>query len=65
MKEKIVLVDGCRTPFLRSETDFLNTMTYELGQLSIKGLINKTGIDPRQVDSVIMVKLRLLLKQVI
>lgn len=54
MKEKIVLVDGCRTPFLRSETDFLNTMTYELGQLSIKGLINKTGIDPKEVDSVIM-----------
>ena len=54
MKEKIVLIDGCRTPFLRSETDFLNTMTYELGQLSIKGLINKTGIDPNEVDSVIM-----------
>ncbi len=44
MKEKIVLVDGCRTPFLRSETDFLNTMTYELGQLSIKGLINKRKV---------------------
>ena len=54
MKEKIVLVDGCRTPFLRSETDFLNTMTYELGQLSIKGLINKTGINPMEVDSVVM-----------
>ena len=54
MKEKIVIVDGCRTPFLRSETDFLNTMTYELGQLSIKGLINKTGINPKEVDSVVM-----------
>ena len=48
MKEKIVIIDGCRTPFLKSETDFLNTMTYELGQLSIKGLINKTGIDAIQ-----------------
>ena len=47
MKEKIVLVDGCRTPFLRSETDFLNTMTYELGQLAIKGLLNKTGLNPK------------------
>ena len=54
MKEKIVLVDGCRTPFLRSETDFLNTMTYELGQLAIKGLLNKTGINPNLVDSVVM-----------
>ena len=54
MKEKIVLADGCRTPFLRSETDFLNTMTYELGQLAIKGLLNKTGLSPKMIDSVIM-----------
>ena len=50
MKDKIVLIDGCRTPFLRSETEFLNTMTYELGQLAIKGLISKTGIDPKAVS---------------
>ena len=54
MKDKIVLIDGCRTPFLRSETEFLNTMTYELGQLAIKGLVSKTGIDPKEVDSVVM-----------
>ena len=54
MKEKIVLIDGCRTPFLRSETDFLNTMTYELGQLAIKGLLNNTGVNPNNIDSVIM-----------
>jgi acetyl-CoA acetyltransferase family protein len=54
MKEKIVLIDGCRTPFLKSETDFLNTMTYELGQLAIKGLLSKTGIDPKIIDSVVM-----------
>ena len=54
MKEKIVLIDGCRTPFLRSETDFLNTMTYELGQLAIKGLLNNTGVSPNNIDSVIM-----------
>ena len=54
MKEKIVLIDGCRTPFLRSETEFLNTMTYELGQLAIKGLISKTARDPKIVDSVVM-----------
>ena len=54
MKGKIVLIDGCRTPFLRSETDFLNTMTYELGQLAIKGLLNNTGVSPKNIDSVIM-----------
>ena len=54
MKEKIVLIDGCRTPFLRSETNFLNTMTYELGQLAIKGLLNNSGVSPSNIDSVIM-----------
>ena len=54
MKEKIVLIDGCRTPFLRSETNFLNTMTYELGQLAIKGLLNNSGVSPINIDSVIM-----------
>ena len=54
MKDKIVLIDGCRTPFLKSETDYLNTMTYELAQLAIKGLLSKTGMDPNLVDSVVM-----------
>lgn len=54
MKDKIVLIDGCRTPFLKSETDFLNTMTYELGQLAIRGLLNKTGVNPKLIDSVVL-----------
>tara|TARA_B100001287_G_scaffold190348_1_gene160767 strand:- start:4937 stop:6223 length:1287 start_codon:yes stop_codon:yes gene_type:complete len=54
MKDKIVLIDGCRTPFLKSESDYLNTMTYELAQLAIKGLLTKTGINPNLVDSVVM-----------
>ena len=29
-------------------------MTYELGQLAIKGLLNKTGLSPKMIDSVIM-----------
>ena len=39
---------------LRSETNFLNTMTYELGQLAIKGLLNNSGVSPINIDSVIM-----------
>lgn len=54
MKEKIVLIDGCRTPFLRSGTDYMDLMSYQLGQFAIKGLLTKTGIDVSQVDSVIM-----------
>jgi len=53
-KKNIVFIDGCRTPFLKSGTDYLNLMSYELGQFAIKGLIQKTGIDPKEVDQVIM-----------
>ena len=53
-KKNIVFIDGCRTPFLKSGTDYLNLMSYELGQFAIKGLIQKTGLDPKEVDQVIM-----------
>ena len=54
MKDKIVLIEGCRTPFLKSGTDYMNLMSYELGQLAISGLIAKTGIDKEKIDSVIL-----------
>ncbi len=52
--KKVVLIDGCRTPFLRSGTDYMDLMSYQLGQFAIKGLLVKTGIDPKMVDSVAM-----------
>ena len=51
---KVVVVDGSRTPFLRSGTDYMDLMSYQLGGFAIKGLLNKTGIEAGQVDSVIM-----------
>ena len=51
---KVVIIDGARTPFLRSGTDYMDLMSYQLGGFAIKGLLNKTGIDPSMVDSVIM-----------
>lgn len=52
--KKVVLIDGSRTPFLRSGTDYFNLVSYELGQQAISGLIKKTGIDPKIVDNVVM-----------
>jgi len=52
--EKVVVIDGCRTPFLRSGTDYMDLLSYQLGGFAIKGLLNKTGVDPDAVDSVIM-----------
>jgi acetyl-CoA acetyltransferase family protein len=51
---KVVVIDGARTPFLRSGTDYMDLMSYELGKFAIKGLIEKTGIDPKAVDRVVM-----------
>ncbi len=52
--KKIVLIDGCRTPFLKSGGAYMDMMSYELGKHAIQGLLGKTGIDPKEVDTVIM-----------
>lgn len=51
---RIAVIDGCRTPFLRSGTDYMDLMSYQLGQFAIKGLLEKTGVDPQQVEYVTM-----------
>ncbi len=50
----VVVIEGCRTPFLKSGTDYMDFMTYELGGFAIKGLLDKTGIKPSSVDRVIL-----------
>src|ERR1019366_4999526 len=52
--KRIVVIDGSRTPFLRSGTDYMDLMSYQLGQFAIKGLLNKTGIAPAEVGYVVM-----------
>lgn len=52
--KKVVVVDGTRTPFLKSGTEYMDLLSYQLGQFAISGLVKKTGIDPKSVDRVIM-----------
>lgn len=47
-------MDGCRTPFLRSQTDFTDLMAYELAAMAIAGLLQKTNLDPKRVDRLIV-----------
>tara|TARA_B110000438_G_scaffold288344_1_gene321668 strand:+ start:460 stop:1743 length:1284 start_codon:yes stop_codon:yes gene_type:complete len=54
MEDKIVLIEGCRTPFLKSGSDYMDLMSYELGQLAISGLLAKTGLDKTTIDSVVL-----------
>ncbi len=53
-QKKVVLIDGNRTPFLKSGGSYIDLMSYQLGQYAISGLLGKTGIDPSIVDKVIM-----------
>jgi len=50
----VVLVDGCRTPFLRSGTAYAQLTSYDLGRMALKGLLTRTGIDAAAIDRVIM-----------
>ena len=52
--KRVVFIDGARTPFLRSNTDYNDMMSYQLGGFAIKGVLEKTGIDPNQVNRVVM-----------
>jgi acetyl-CoA acyltransferase len=51
---RVVVVDGCRTPFCRSGTAFNDLSTYDLGRLAVAGLVQRTRIDPAAVDLLVM-----------
>lgn len=50
----VYVVDGCRTPFLKANTEFRDLTSYDLARHALKGLQAKTGVDPEVVDRVIM-----------
>jgi len=51
---RVVVVDGCRTPFCRSGTAFNDLSTYDLGRMAVAGLMQRTRIDPAAVDLLVM-----------
>jgi acetyl-CoA acyltransferase len=54
LKPRVVVIDGCRTPFLRSGTDFVELTAYDLGRLAVAGLLHRTRIAPGIVDLLVM-----------
>lgn len=44
LKKEVVFIDGARTPFLRSQTDFKKFSAYDLGRFALTGLITKTKV---------------------
>lgn len=53
-ERKVVLVDGCRTPFMRAGTDYLGLTSYDLARLALRGLLGKTGLKAEQVGYVVL-----------
>ena len=46
---RIAIVDGCRTPFIKSGTDFTNMDVVDLASVAAAELVARTGIDPEEI----------------
>jgi len=51
---RVLVIDGCRTPFLRSGTGFRDLTAYDLGRMALAGLLHRNPLDPAQVDLLVM-----------
>ena len=49
-----VLIAGARTPFVKSFTDLAECNAIDLGVATVRGLIQKTKINPKIIDELIM-----------
>jgi acetyl-CoA acyltransferase len=47
---RIAIVDGCRTPFIKSGTDFANMDVVDLASVAAAELVARSGIDPEEID---------------
>jgi len=50
---RIAIVDGIRTPFVKAWTDFEDIPAQELGKIAVRELLEKTALDPNNVNEVI------------
>ncbi len=52
--DRVVVIDGVRTPFVRAYTDFAEMTALDLSRIVTSELMARAGIDPKEVDEVIM-----------
>jgi len=52
--QRLVIVDGIRTPFCKMGTDLAGLPPDELGRLAVQSLLAKTDLDPDLIDEVIL-----------
>ncbi len=46
---RVAIVDGCRTPFIKSGTDFSNMDVVDLASVAAAELIARTAVDPEEI----------------
>ena len=51
--ERLVIVDGVRTPFCKAGTDLAALGADELGRIAVSALLTRTDLDPALIDEVI------------
>ena len=54
MKDRIVIIDGIRTPFCKAGTTFKNISADDLGAFAVREIIARSNIDPTLIDELIM-----------
>lgn len=50
----VVIIDGVRTPFAKAGTKFNNVHAAELGRVALKEVFARSGVNPSEVDEVII-----------
>src|SRR5207244_8952908 len=51
--DRLVIVDGVRTPFCKAGTEMASLGAEELGRIAVNALLTRTGLDPNRIDEVI------------
>ena len=52
--KRIAIVDGIRTPFIKSWTQFQDIPVQQLGALAVRELLERLELSPSQIDEVII-----------
>jgi acetyl-CoA acyltransferase len=48
-----VIVAGCRTPFIRSQSEFKKLSAIDLGKVAVREAVARSGVDPKTVDQLV------------
>lgn len=51
--DDVVIIDACRTPFLRSGTGYVDLMAWEIGRFAVRGLLDRTGLTGEELDHIV------------